>query len=567
MLIQVNVSNLVTIQELLLDFCSGTTVITGETGTGKSILIDAIELALGTRASENIIRPGQEKTDISLCFDTSKLPAACAWLRQHELTQETNECIIRRTINKDGRSRSYINGTPTTLQSLRELSGLLIDIHGQHEYQSLLSPEKQCEIVDNFAGHTQLIEQVKTIAQEWRTLNNEMIALKKSIAERNNRSEFLKFQLREIEDLALLPDELQTLDLEHTRLAHANELQQNISHSLACLTEQEEQNALRCLNQALHALEAIQHVDPKMTPWIESIKSIIIQTSDIEHELQRYLNNIDLDPERLTWIEQRLSLLFNLARKHKISPNELYDFQQTLAAELHKLENSDERLHAFSQQLHDLEKKYHHVAKKLSQSRMTAAKKLTINITALIRKLALPHAEFQVYFDQDNVTAFSPTGLEKIIFQIKTNAGQLMQPLAKIASGGELSRVSLAIYIATATQHTTPTLIFDEVDVGISGGTAEMVGKLLRRLGQTQQVLCITHLPQVAAQGHHHMLVAKINRENVTYTQIQTLSAIEKINEIARMLGGIEMTSKTLAHAKEMVEKVNRHVCTENNIA
>ncbi len=557
MLMQLNISNLITIHELILEFFPNTTVITGETGTGKSILIDAIELALGARASDHIVRPGQEKADISLCFDISTQPAARAWLKNYDLDQGTEECIIRRTVSKEGRSRSYINGMPTTLQPLRELSELLIDIHGQHEHQSLLKPEKQREILDDFATHSDLINKVKTLAHDWHALHDEIKTLYKLTEKRNERSEFLTFQLRELKDLHITPDEFQTLDLEHKQLAHAGELLQNMNLALSCLTENEEQNALHCLNQALHALEIVQHVDPKITAWLDNLKTAIIQISDTENELHRYLDAVELDPERLDWVEERISLLFNLARKHKMSPNELYEFQEKLAAELHELENSDERLNELTARLTMLEQNYQDAAKILSQSRKKAAKKLEREITATIHELALPHAEFQIALEQDTTTTFSPNGLDKIIFQINTNVGQTMQPLAKIASGGELSRIGLAIHIATAEQHTISTLIFDEVDVGISGATAEIVGKLLRRLGKTHQVLCITHLPQVAAQGHQHVRVEKINRENATETHIQALSADEKINEIARMLGGLAITKKTLAHAREMVESID----------
>ncbi len=556
MLMQLNISNLITIHELSLEFFPNTTVITGETGTGKSILIDAIELALGGRATDSIVRPGQEKADISLCFDISTQPNAQAWLKNYDLEQGSAECIIRRTVSKDGRSRSYINGMPTTLQPLRELSELLIDIHGQHEHQSLLKSEKQREMLDDFAVHPQLVDQVSSLAQQLKNLQNEIANLRALSEKRSARSEFLSFQLRELDELQIAPDEFQALDQEHKQLAHAGELLQNMNLVLNCLTENEEQNALKCLNQALEAMETVQHVDPKIAAWIENLKSASIQINDTENELQRYLNSVELDPERLAWVEERISTLFNLARKHKISPNELSEFQEKIAAELHELENSDERLAELTESLKALELDYHNAAKKLSQSRLKAAKKLSNEITATIRELALPHAEFQVALDQEMTTPFSPHGLEKIIFQIKTNAGQSMQPLAKIASGGELSRIGLAIHIATAEQHTISTLIFDEVDVGISGGTAEIVGKLLRRLGKTHQVLCITHLPQVAAQGHQHIQVEKINRENTTETRIHSLNADEKINEIARMLGGVAITKKTLEHAREMVENI-----------
>lgn len=557
MLTQINISNLVTIHDLKLDISSGTTVITGETGAGKSILIDAIEFALGERATSEVVRTGQDKADISLCFDISKSPEARAWLRNFDLDNDAGECIIRRTINKDGRSRSYINGMPTTLQPLRELSELLISIHGQHEHQALLKSEAQRAMLDQFAGHAHLVDQVRVLAEEWQASKNEIVQLKKSSSDRSKHAELLKFQLRELEQLSLTPDEFTALDLEHKQLSHCGELLQNITRTLGCLSDNDELNATHALNQALQALESVQNVDPKITSWIETIKSAIIHVSDAEDELRRYLDTLDLDPERLQVVEQRITVLFDLARKHKVSPHELYELQQKLAEEYAAIETSEERITELNQKLDMLEKHYHEVAHKLSQSRLKAAKKLSDEITDTIHELALPHGEFHVLFEMENFSQPALHGMEKIIFEIKTNPGQPLLPLAKIASGGELSRICLAIHLATAERHTIPGLIFDEVDVGIGGGTAEIVGKLLRRLGESHQVLCITHAPQVAAQGHQHLLVEKFTENNVAYTLIQTLSQDQKIKELARMLGGVEITQKTLEHAQEMIERFN----------
>jgi len=557
MLTQIHISNLVTIQTLHLDLISGTTVITGETGAGKSILIDAIELALGSRITGNLVRAGQEKADISICFDVSKLSSARAWLKNYDLDTETNECIIRRTITSDGRSRSYINNFPSTLQPLRELSELLINIHGQHEHQTLLKPEKQREILDRYAGHFDLVDKVHTYADEWQQLNNQMTELRARADEHQSRSEFLKFQLHELEELQLHPDEFQTLDLEHKQLAHADELLQNINHTLSLLSTNDEANALQMLNQALTALETVQRVNPKISTWIESLKNAIIHISDTEDDLQRYLESIELDPERLQQIEQRISVIFELARKHKIAPQELYDLQQKLSAEFSELETSDERLSELAQQLQTIEKNYFSVAEKLSNSREKSAKKLNVEITKIIHTLSLPHGQFKIDLEKETQRKITAYGLEKILYQIKTNTDQTLQPLNKVVSGGELSRIGLAIHMTTATQHTIPTLIFDEVDVGIGGGTAEIVGKLLRQLGESHQVLCITHQPQVAAQGHHHLLVEKSQLHAATQTNIKILSEKEKIAELARMLGGIEITKKTLDHATEMREKIN----------
>jgi DNA repair protein RecN (Recombination protein N) len=556
MLTQIHISNLVTIKELQLEFQSGTTVITGETGAGKSILIDAIELVLGGRITGDLVRIGQEKADISVCFDITQLPDARAWLENLDLNQDENTCVIRRTIHRDGRSRSFINGMPSTLQPLRELSELLLQLHGQHENQTLLKSDEQRNLLDHYAGHSHLVDAVQSLANDWHRINRKINELQQLTTDRVTRSDFLKFQLHELEKLQLTPTEFHSLDLEHKQLAHAGELLDNLHLSLNILSENEEHNILQSLNQTVQALETVQRVNPKISTWIESLKNAIIQVSDIESELHRYLDHVELDPERLQWIEERIGKIFDLARKHKVSPDELYDLQQKLTLELSELETSDEQLDELTNQLTLLEKNYRDMAAKLSESRKQFAKKLSKEITQIIRKLSLPDGEFFIVLEQDETACISAFGLEKIVFQIKTNAGVPQQSLAKIASGGELSRISLAIHMATAEKHSISTLIFDEVDVGIGGSVAETVGKLLRRLGETHQVLCITHLPQVAAQGHHHIRATKTSSQHTTHTHIEHLSLSEKIQELARMLGGIEITKKTLEHAKEMLARV-----------
>jgi len=556
MLTQIHISHLVTIDECHLEFLPGSTVITGETGAGKSILIDAIEMALGSRAMGDMVRPGFDKADITLCFDIAKLPAARAWLQTYDLTQETNECILRRTIYRDGRSRSFINGMPTTLQPLRELAELLMQIHGQHEHQSLLKTDAQRHLLDHYAGHMSVVVAVSTLADNFHALQEEIVKLTQLTGERNARQEFLKFQLQELEILHLTPNEFQTLDIEHKQLANRGELLQNMNAALKFLTNEEENSAMHGLNKALESLQSMTVVDPKLASWIESIKTAIIQISDVEDELQRYLDHVDLDPERLQWIEERISTLFNVARKHKINPSELFDLQLKLAAEFKECETSDARLQDLLLKRDNLQKEYFAKASLLSKSREQFAKKLSMEITKIIQVLSLKNAEFDISLVREKNPAVSSHGLEKVIFQIKTNKGQSLQPLAKIASGGELSRIGLAIYMATAGKHVTPTLIFDEVDVGVGGATSEMVGKLLRELGKTHQILCITHQPQVAALQHQHIHVSKMHEKNSTLTSIRHLSPAEKIQELARMLGGIEMTETTLAHARELVEKV-----------
>ncbi len=553
MLTEIHINNLITIHTLHLDFNTQTTVITGETGAGKSILIDAIELALGNRASNDKVRPGQEKAEISVCFDVSKLPDAKAWLDHYDLSNEHNECMLRRVVHQDGRSKCFINGMPTTLQPLRELGELLIQIHGQHEHQSLLKTDYQRNILDHYAGHQHLLDKVHHLSTEWHTLNNQINELRQRVSDRNTRLTFLNFQLQELKALQLTQDEFSTLDLEHKQLAHADELLQNLHSALNSLTDDEENSALASIHQALQALEAVQKIDPKISTWVESLNTAMIQISDTENDLRHYLNSVEIDPIRLKWVEDRISALFDMARKHKINPQELYDLQCKLSSELNELENSDLQLNDLEKKLGIIENQYRDQAEKLSQSRMKAAGNLNTIITKTMHELSLTHAQFDVYLEHDDTSTISPHGLEKIVFRIKTNAGQTMQPLAKIASGGELSRIGLAIHLATADKHSTPTLIFDEVDVGIGGGTAEIVGKLLRKLGGSHQVICITHQPQVAAKGHHHLRVVKAQSEHATRTEVKVLSQEERTQELARMLGGVEITPTTLAHARELV--------------
>ncbi len=554
MLTQITISHLVTIEKLHVELYAGTTVITGETGAGKSILIDAIELALGKRIATDKVRHGQDKADISLGFNLQNVPQAKQWLTLHELDNETDECIIRRTIHKDGRSRSFINGTPITLQLLRELTDLLINIHGQHEHQALFKQDTQRNMLDKFAGHDDLLNSVSDLGKEWHSLSSKINELKQPNHDAHSRSEFLKFQLRELEDLQLKPNEFSELDREHKDLAQSGEQLEKLNLSLQHLADQEDHNALSLLKQTLHLLESLGSENPKIVSWIENLRSNIIQLRDLEDELRSHLESIDLNPERLHWVEERISTLFNLARKHKILPTELSHFQNKILDELTAIETKDTLLEELEKKREAIEKRYEDAAAELSKSRHIAGKNLAQEINSFIQELSLPNGKFQIQFANDTAR-FSPQGIEKIIFEIAMNAGQPLQPLAKVASGGELSRISLAIHLATAEQHTIPSLIFDEIDVGISGGTAEIVGKLIRRLGKSHQILCITHLAQVAAQGHQHLLVEKNLRKDTTFTHVRALSTEDKIIELARMLGGVKMTQKTLEHAREMLEK------------
>ncbi len=556
MLTQVHITNLATIEEVHLDLSGGTTVITGETGAGKSILIDAIELGLGGRASPQLIRANQEKMDLRLCFDLSGFKSLPGALKNSDFDIRTQECIIRRTVFRDGRSRSYLNDLPVTLPVLREFSTALIDLHGQHEHQSLLQAEKQRELLDRFGNYLELAKNVQQRAEEYRKLAQTIQSNQTSTQLRDERRDFLRYQLNELETLQMQPNEWSSLEAEHQQLAHADSLLQNLTQALEELSLQEEKNILVLLHRILKALEAVREVSPKIAAWAAAVNTAAIQLDDTANEIHHYLDTLDLNPERLQWVEQRMQTLHDSARKYKITPNELPALIQKITLELNALENNDQVLAKLRQKQNELLQEYEGLAKQLSEKRQKAGKKLAKEITQTIQSLALPHAEFQIQLQQEDEGEVSPQGLEKVIFMVKTNRGAAFHPLAKIASGGELSRISLAIHLATAEQHTIPTLIFDEVDVGIGGGTAELVGRLIRRLGKTHQVLCITHLPQVAAYGNQHISVEKIEKKDQTMTRIQPLSLAAKIQEIARMLGGVQITQTTLKHAEEMLAGV-----------
>lgn len=555
MLNQIHIRDLATIEELHLNLHTGSTMITGETGAGKSIFIEAIELALGGRASQNLIRPGKERAEISLSFDITKFPHVITCLQNLDLYHDDSECIIRRVITADGRSRSYVNGSPSTLQLVKELGELLFHLHSQHEQQVLLKSENQREMLDRFADHLPLAAQVQQLAQQWRTLGDTIAELRAKSLERNDRSEYLRFQLNELNDLKLRAGEWETLEAEHHRLTHSEELMRHIQQALQQIADDENNNALTLLNDVRKTLDDIQPVEAKANEWISTLESSLIQLTDLESELRNYLESTDLDPERLQIVEERVSQIFNLSRKHKIPPQELFQFQERLVNELGTLDSSDENIKKLESQQQAIFKEYAEQAAKLSVSRQKAAAKLEKEITTTIRSLSLPHGEFKIELEKET-HALSLHGNEKIVFLIKTNPDQSLQPLAKVISGGELSRLSLAAHLALAHKTSIPTLVFDEVDTGLSGATAEKIGKLLRKLGDSYQVFCVTHQPQVAACGHHQLLVEKYFVQKTTHTRLRLLAIEERTKEIARMLGGEKITEKTLDHAREVLAGV-----------
>lgn len=555
MLNQIHIRDLATIEELNLNLQRGCTMITGETGAGKSIFIEAIELALGSRASATLVRPGKEKADISLCFDVSDFPRVIERLKNLDLYQDSSECIIRRVITNDGRSRCFVNGVPTPAGIVKELGELLFHLHSQHEQQVLLKLDTQREMLDRYADHLPLAIQVRELAEQWKSINQQIKSLQEKKIQQFSQLEYFQFQLDELNHVDLKSGEWESLEAEHRRLTHAEELIKNI-HLILQQINDDDRNLNSIFHDIKKTLESVQSMDNKINDWINLIDSCCIQVTELSSELQNYIANIEVDPDHLKQLEDRVSLVFNLARKHKISPQELIPYKQTLEKEIQNVFATDQEIQALEKQKQIIEKRYHECSILLSQSRAQAAEKFEKQITTIMQSLSLPHCLFKIALESET-TNFALHGKEKIIFLIKTNPDQPLLPLNKdTISGGELSRLSLAAHLSLAHRTTIPTLVFDEVDTGLSGATAEKIGKLLQKLGHSYQVFCITHQAQVAAYGHHHLLVEKNFIGQITHTRLRILDTEEKTREIARLLGGEKITEKTLEHAKEVLQGI-----------
>lgn len=554
MLTHISIKNFAIADQVELEIKPGMTTITGETGAGKSITLDALGLALGDRADSGLVRHGADKADIHATFDIANLPHVQKWLDEKELRSD-DECLLRRVISKEGRSRAYINGSPVTLGDIKHLGEQLIDIHSQHEHQSLLKKDTHRHLLDSFAGATELGSRVKSAYRAWQNLDEHIAALEAQNSEQEAKIQLLKYQIEEFDALALQANELEQLETEQKNLANAEHNlatgQQALDLCAGADYNSESSNLLDMLGQALALVEKIEGAGESQSTIRELISSAQINIEEAKHELQDYLNRFEVNPARLNEVEERLNSLYDIARKHRVKPQQLLETHQALMTELEQIDCSEEKLAELHQERDELLAQYQQAADKLSATRTKSAKKLTKEVESQLQKLGMQHCQFTVDLTTNNQP--HPFGHESIEFLIAPNPGQPAQPMIKIASGGELSRISLAIQVVTATTSTTPTLCFDEVDVGIGGGTAEVVGNLLRQLGESTQVLCVTHQAQVASKGHQHWRVSKSADKQATFTQVETLSGENQINEIARMLGGIEITDKTREHAAEML--------------
>jgi DNA repair protein RecN (Recombination protein N) len=551
MLAQLTISNFAIVRELEIDFHSGMTAITGETGAGKSIAIDALGLCLGGRAEADMVRRGASRADLCARFALKDTPAAQRWLEENQL-ESGRECLLRRVISTDGRSRGFINGTAVPLSQLRELGQLLIQIHGQHAHQLLTRPEHQKTLLDGYTGEYALTQRMAEHYRQWHQSCRELAQHQQQSQERAARADLLQYQLKELNEFNPQPGEFEQIDEEYKRLANSGQLLTTCQHALTVLADGEEANLQSQLYTARQLVTELVGMDSKLSGVLDMLEEAAIQLSEASDELRHYSDRLDLDPNRLFELEQRISRQIALARKHQITPEELPAFYQGLLEEQRLLDDSAGSLESLSQTVVEHHQLALETAQQLHALRQSSAEELAQLITESMRSLSMPHGVFaiEVAFDERHLTA---EGADRIEFRVTTNPGQPLQSIAKVASGGELSRIALAIQVITARKMETPALIFDEVDVGISGPTAAVVGKLLRQLGESTQVMCVTHLPQVAGCGHHHFVVCKETDGEMTETHMHPLDKRARLQELARLLGGSEVTRNTLANAKELL--------------
>lgn len=544
------------IQALQLEFQDGMTIITGETGAGKSIIIDALGFILGARTDAGFVRHGAEKTDLSAEFDIRHNTAAQAWLSAHDLEDEG--CLLRRVITQDGRSKAYINGRPSPLQQVRELGEQLVDIHGQHAHQHLLKESHQRQLLDGYGQNQALCDQVKQAYHSWQHSYQRLEQLQQQQEDIQQRLDYLRFQVTELDDLGLSDDEWESISQEQQTLAHSGQILQQGQQALQQLDGDEHGNACHALNSSLNSLQGLPIPPSQLDEITDLLNQALIQASEASSALSSYLNQVNLDPSRLDWLEQRMAEIHALARKHRQAPEDLAAYHQQLQQELQDLESNDEQLAQAQQQLSVAHEQYLVLAQQLRQQRQHAGESLAQHIANSMQELGMEGGRFAIQLQPLADEQGKAHGLDKIEFMVSANPGQPLQALRKVASGGELARISLAIDVITTANVKVPTLIFDEVDTGIGGPTAAVVGRLLRQLGEDLQVLCVTHLPQVAACGHQHYHVAKTKQTDTTHTHVQQLSAERRTEELARMLGGLDINQRTLEHAQDLLKQANQ---------
>lgn len=556
MLLHLSIHQFALIEQLDLEFQKGMAVITGETGAGKSILLDALGLALGNRADAAAVRRGARKSEISATFTPT--PNARSWLIEHDLPDDEHEIILRRVISSEGRSRGYINGRPSSANDLKDLSRYLIEVHSQHAHHRLLEKDAALFTLDAFGNYPDLIHSVSEAFQHWQKKRKRFQSLSEESAEIRAQRQLLSYQVDELRQLSLGEEELGQLEQEHKRLANAESMLLSGQQAMAAYVgdEQNETGAHHIAWQALQHLGNIHDSFPQLDEAKELTRQACILLEEAGRSLSHYLDHIHINPERLQQIDQRLSEIFAMARKHRMPPDRLYTHWQEQEQALTELSLSDDDLENLEHEVEQLALHYQEQSAQLSRARKAAALRLDKQVCTHFDTMGLGKTHFFTEIQANAPRQGTRHGLDAVQFMVQTNPGMPAGPLAKVASGGELSRISLAIQVVTAATTQVSSMIFDEVDVGIGGGTAERVGRLMRTLGEGRQVMCVTHQPQVAAQAHQHFLVNKISGDEHTHTHIRELSRQQRTEELARMLGGVDITHHTLAHAQEMLSLV-----------
>ncbi|MGB5492238.1 MAG: DNA repair protein RecN [Woeseiaceae bacterium] len=552
MLMNLQVRNFAIVDRIDIEFDDGMTVLTGETGAGKSILVDALGLVLGERGSAQLLRDGAKRAEFSAQFDVGKLDDAKNWLAEHALDQE-DECLLRRVISSEGRSRAFINGNPVPLSQLKILGEKLLDIHGQHFHQSLGHRSIQRDLLDHFAGLQNDRAATECGYADWQALAVRLRELTEAESDRASRLDLLDFQIQELDALGLTAGEADELHGERQKLQNSGRLVEGATSALQSLFDADAGNANSLVAEAIRSIESLLDYDPGLEPILDLLRSAGIQVAEAADSLRRYSDNIDMDPKRRDWVEERLDALQTAARKHRVAGDELPALLDRLRKEFQEVSHAEQRGRELEEQVEITKREFLTRAKSLSKSRKKAAKLFASEVTEAMKSLGMPGGVFEIEFKTLDADLARPWGIDQIDFLISANPGQAPQPLSKIASGGELSRMSLAIQVIGSDGSTIPTMVFDEVDSGVGGGVAEMVGRRLQELGASRQVLCVTHLPQVASLANQHLRVSKVSDGKSTRTNVQPLKKQERVEELARMLGGVEITRKTLAHAAEML--------------
>jgi DNA repair protein RecN (Recombination protein N) len=556
MLESISISNFTIIDQSHIDFNRGMTALTGETGAGKSILLDAIKLVLGDRADSDCVKSGTERADISVSFDLNDIPEAQSWLQQNEFNEE-DECLIRRVIQATGRSKAFINGTPASLSQLKQLGEMLVDLHGQHEHQSLQKPGIQLQLLDSSMAKPELLDQVKQLYNDYKALQKRLRQAQDDSSEKQQRIDLLKLYSNEFSQLNLQAEEINDLKNESQRLSHAGQILESCDSIINTLYESDELNIQHLLSTCDDKLEQLQQLDSSLKGTHELISSALIQVQEAASEINTYRDNIELDPARLDWVNQRLAQVQSLARKHNVASDDLISLAAQMQQELDQLTLDEQDIEKLTGLCDEARDAYLQAAHTLSETRSRTAEQLSSQITEVMQTLGMQGGQFQIQvINQAESEKYNANGVDQVVFQVSANPGQPLRPMGKVASGGELSRISLAIQVILSQSSQIPTLIFDEVDSGIGGGIAEIVGRKLREIAKHRQVFCVTHLPQVASQAHQHYQVTKNKTSIDTTTDVVPLDDSQRLEEIARMLGGMTITEQTRAHAREMIESV-----------